>query len=415
MPSTSRSLATNDTFVIYSHSHGNAVGTYFASWPDLADAILKIPARNVVVLTMSCHSGYLAEALQAKRNLWEGRTKSGRNLIVLTSVSPDQSSGPSPEPGIGNPFTYAVTTAIQGAADGFSGRPKDGRIEMQEFVDYIRETANEHSRGQVHRPQAAGEYLPQAVLFPANLATHPGRIERFHLDGEHWTCIADGKPIGGLLLKPGGTGPFPAVILSHGLGGNAEGIMAAMGRQCVQWGFIAIATSYTHAGKPGRGRSDPTRMDFTQTGARPENIRRALVCLEILRQQKDVDTRRIAAYGHSMGAFVTIALGANTDQLAAAAITSGGIATEHYQRGSAPSAETAAQVRTPFLILQGANDTTVPPEASERLRQILDQNKVPNERHVFDGVGHNVPAERATEVRRLMREWFTRHGLLPPS
>lgn len=200
----SRSLATNDTFVIYSHSHGNAVGTYFASWPDLADAILKIPARNVVVLTMSCHSGYLAEALQAKRNLWEGRTNSGRNLIVLTSVSPEQSSGPSPEPGIGNPFTYAVTTAIQGAADGFSGRPKDGRIEMQEFVDYILKTANEHSRGQVHQPQAAGEYLPHAVLFPANLATPPGRIERFHLDGEHWTCIADGKPIGGLLFKPGG-------------------------------------------------------------------------------------------------------------------------------------------------------------------------------------------------------------------
>ena len=67
------------------------------------------------------------------------------------------------------------------------------------------------------------------------------------------------------------------------------------------------------------------------------------------------------------------------------------------------------------MILQGGTDTTVPPKSSERFQQVLDKNKVPNERHVFDGVGHNVPTERAAEVNRLMREWFTKHGVLLPA
>ena len=154
-------------------------------------------------------------------------------------------------------------------------------------------------------------------------------------------------------------------------------------------------------------------VDFSQAGARPENIRRALACLEILRQQTDVDPRRIAAYGHSMGAFVTIALTAvASDKIAAAAITAGGVMTAQYRAASAPTTNVAEEVRVPFLILQGALDNTVPPESSELFKQVLDKSKVPNERHLFEGVSHNLPGERADEVNHLIREWFTKHGVL---
>jgi dienelactone hydrolase len=239
------------------------------------------------------------------------------------------------------------------------------------------------------------------------------KIENFKLTGERWTCTADGEPLSGVLLRPESNGSFPAVILSHGLGGNAQMIAVARGREMVKWGMICIATDYTHAGKSGGGRAGRGEVVFSTAGARPENIRRALACLEILRQQNDVDPRRIAAYGHSMGAFVTIALtAAASDKIAAAAITAGGVVTDQYRAASAPPTQMAAQVRVPFLILQGATDTTVTPESSERFKQVLDGNKVPNERHVFEGVGHNLPGERTAEVNRLMREWFTRYGLL---
>ena len=263
-------------------------------------------------------------------------------------------------------------------------------------------------------------------------ATPRPRIENFRLSGEQWTCSADGKVLAGVLLRPEGKGPFPAIILSHGLGGSAQGIALSKGRELVKWGFVCIATDYTHAGQGGwRGGGDASRqrpglaggpdgarravgdMDFSQAGARPENIRRALACLEILCQQTDVDARHIAAYGHSMGAFVTIALAAAaSDRLAAAAITSGGVQIAAGSTAAAPTTTVAGAVRVPFLILQGAQDKTVPPESSALFKQMLDQNKVPTERHVFEGVGHNVPTERASEVNRLMREWFTRQGLL---
>ena len=239
------------------------------------------------------------------------------------------------------------------------------------------------------------------------------KIEGFQLNGEQWICTADGKPLSGMLLKPEGTGPFPAIILSHGLGGNAKMIVSARGSEMAKWGFICIATDYTHAGKGGGGRGGREGVDFSQAGARPENIRRGLACLEILRQRKDVDPKRIALYGHSMGAFVTIALAAAaSDKLAAAAITSGGIQIAKGSTAAAPTTNVAAQVRVPFLILQGATDTTVPPESSELFKQVLDKNKVPNERHVFDGVGHSVPTEWKDEVNRLMRDWFTKNGVV---
>ena len=244
------------------------------------------------------------------------------------------------------------------------------------------------------------------------------KIENFQRTGERWTCTADGRLLSGVLLKPEGKGPFAGIVLSHGLGGNAQNIARSRGTELVRAGFVCIATDYTHAGKgrgPAGGRANTSDVDFAQAGARPENIRRALACLEILRQQKEVDVHRLAAYGHSMGAFVTIALAAATDRLAAAAISSGGVQTTKASTSAAPTTNVAAQVRVPFLILQGALDQTVPPESSARFKQVLDENKVPNERRVFDDVGHNVPTERTEEMNCLLREWFTKYGVLHPT
>ncbi len=58
-----RTLGINDTFVMYSHSHGNRRGTFFAEWDEYASAILALPARNVVIFSMSCHSGNLTDTL----------------------------------------------------------------------------------------------------------------------------------------------------------------------------------------------------------------------------------------------------------------------------------------------------------------------------------------------------------------
>lgn len=231
-------------------------------------------------------------------------------------------------------------------------------------------------------------------------------IKNFKLEGERWTCEVDGTPLSGILIKPSGKGPFPAILINHGLGSNAEQFGRMKAKEFVQWGMVCIATDLTHARpQPGADRS--------QFGASAENLRRVKACLAILGTLPEVDAKRICVYGNSMGAFLTVGLAAEVPgQIAAAAISAGGIIT---QTGfPSPTVDVAKNIRTPFIILHGDKDTTVPPENSARLKEVLDQQKVPNERHVFPGVSHNLHGEKADEVYRLIKAWFTKQGVLKP-
>jgi dienelactone hydrolase len=173
-------------------------------------------------------------------------------------------------------------------------------------------------------------------------------------------------------------------------------------REMVKWGLVCIAPNYTHTGQGG---------DRSQFGASAENIRRASTCLDILRTLPEVDSTRLAAYGHSMGGFVTIGLASTkVDAVKAAAVTGSGISPQDGY--AAPSAKAAEKIRTPFLMLHGANDNIVRPVQSAALKQALDANKVPNDRLIADGQGHPIDQTMRDEVFRLVREWFVKQGVL---
>lgn len=264
------------------------------------------------------------------------------------------------------------------------------------------------------------------------------------IQGETWTCKdGDNAPLAGILLKPEGEGPFPAIIISHGMGGSAESFAMQKAREMVKWGFVCIGTNYTHAGRgeftgvrrPGQGSrpasgpasgiasaSGPASRPKGRAGvprdagASPENLRRARKCIEILKSLPYVDQKRICAYGNSMGAFLTVALAADAlEDIAAAAITAGGVRPGKITvQGAAasPTFQTAESIRCPFIIFHGTADGTVRPEMSAALKAILDKNNVPNERVLFEGVGHNAHADKADEFYSQMRDFFIQHGIL---
>jgi dienelactone hydrolase len=262
---------------------------------------------------------------------------------------------------------------------------------------------------------------PPAVPKPIGGTLPAIAITEFQRDGDRWTCRADGRPLSGFIAMPEGKGPFPAILISHGMGASAAQFGRMKAREFVRWGFVCIATDYTHArpGGPGDGRPPAPgerpvrRTDSSDFGASAENIWRARACLAVLRTLPEVDGKRLCAYGNSMGAFLTVGLAAaEPDALKAAAITAGGVV---EQEGfPAPSTVRAAKIRTPFLLLHGSRDQTVPASRSALLETTLKDRKTPCERKVFDGIGHGLHMEKAEEVNRLMREWFTRHGALMP-
>lgn len=218
----------------------------------------------------------------------------------------------------------------------------------------------------------------------------------FKLEGERFTFSDGGLKFQGILVKPTGKGPFPAILISHGLGSNGERFGRMKAREFVRQGYVCLAPDYAHSERDG------DRKDF---GASAENLKRAKKCLDLLEALPEVDAKRLYAYGNSMGAFLTVGLAAEEPKrLAAAAITAGGISP--VPGNPAPPRSQAAKIKVPLLILHGTKDTTVPPERSAGLETVLKDNKVPCERHLYEGVGHDLHTAKAAEVNGRMLAWF---------
>ena len=119
-----------------------------------------------------------------------------------------------------------------------------------------------------------------------------------------WRDAARARAIPVLLREPAGSGPAPAVILSHGLGGSREGL-AYLGRALAENGYLAI-----HLQHPGsddslwRGGGD--RMVGLAAGAL--NVQAALdrlldVSFTLDNLPRCADPERLAIAGHSFGAW----------------------------------------------------------------------------------------------------------------
>lgn len=229
--------------------------------------------------------------------------------------------------------------------------------------------------------------------------------------GARWTYQATvaGVPydLQGILLKPAGSGSFPAVIISHGGTGNATGYSLLIARTMVSWGLVCIATNYTHSsgvpiGAPGTS-ADP--------GASAANVLRARRLVEILRSVGYVDMTRVALHGHSLGAFVTSAVAAaHPDLFRAASHTAGGIRPD-FLDAPAPTESQIATIRAPYQIHHGSEDFVVPLLADQLLAAALAARGVDHELLVYPGVDH-VEVAVSTAVLDRIREWYRSKGVL---
>lgn len=205
-----------DTVLIYTHCHGRKAGFEEVQplgglvldlpvrrtmhrgtllWNEYAELFLRIRARNVLVLTMSCFSGGLIEYLNRPKvkALWKDRReKEGRNFLVLTSQNKDKKSPPIARGGeVINPFTYALSKAFAGEADGFrlergkpvkGGKP-DGKLTVGEVVDYVlyatENTKSERSwMKNIAKPQVTGSYHRDDVLLSRGETSGKGHQEK---------------------------------------------------------------------------------------------------------------------------------------------------------------------------------------------------------------------------------------------
>ena len=228
--------------------------------------------------------------------------------------------------------------------------------------------------------------------------------------GATWTLTGtlDGTSVDlqGILLKPRGRGPFPAVVLSHAAGGNAASYGHALGRVMRKWGLVCIATNYTHA----RGVPLGTPGTLLDQGASPANTLRAHAAVTVLARLGYVDVRRVAAHGHSMGAFVTTAFAAAYPaDVRVASHTAGGVLLDaiHVEAAPMPSVSDARRIQAPYQWHHGVRDFAVPFLFDRRFDGSL---TAPHEGHLYPRLGHGDIVEDP-EVLRRIRAWYAAHGL----
>lgn len=236
---------------------------------------------------------------------------------------------------------------------------------------------------------------------------HGQSLPGLSIVGTSFTYDAPDGQVTGIIRIPTGSGPFPAVLISHGKGGAAGGFSLQHANVLVNWGFACIGPNYTHQGS----NSNPADNE----GYCPENSRRARRCLDILASASSVDISRLALFGHSMGSFLTGGLsGEIPAQIKAACISAGGTSGTTDAGFASPATQEVQGITAPFLMFHGTADTTVPPSQSVNLRNILTGNGVPQKRLLYQGIGHDIVSTnvKQADIHAIMRAWFTLHGVL---
>jgi pimeloyl-ACP methyl ester carboxylesterase len=154
---------------------------------------------------------------------------------------------------------------------------------------------------------SSAQSIPKAIYTdPPADAAHPAGMVVLHIPSH-------GVLINGLLYRPSGAGPHPTLVICHGLPGNEKNLDLAQAVRRAGWN----AVTFNYRGSWG----SPGVFRFAQ------NLEDADAVLAYLRDPSnaaklEIDTKRIAIAGHSMGGWVTAQTAAHDRGLSGAILIS---------------------------------------------------------------------------------------------
>lgn len=198
------------------------------------------------------------------------------------------------------------------------------------------------------------------------------------------------------LLKPNGSGPFPAIVLHHQCGGlhNKGGPNRSMGtwaQAALRQGYVVLLIdSLSQRAVDSVCLGSKNGINF------PRGVRDAMQAADYLRTLPYVDKKRIAHVGFSWGAMVAL-LGSNSNWRAVLPGSEGFAATVALYPGcftikpntGAPPYETIQnRIDHPVLVLMGDKDIETPPDECLPKLQAAKEASLPVEWHVFPNATH---------------------------
>jgi dienelactone hydrolase len=178
----------------------------------------------------------------------------------------------------------------------------------------------------------------------------------------------DGKTMKGYLAwDDAKSGAKPGVLVIHEWWGLND-YTKMRTRQLAEMGYVAFAADMFGDGVTTR---DPKQAQEWSSGVGKTQglaAARAKAGLDVLKQQKGVDTKHLAAIGFCFGGTSVLRLAYSGEPLDAAVTFHGGLVV--------PTDDEAKAIKTHLLVLHGAEDGFIKPETIDGLRKTLDANNV---------------------------------------
>ncbi len=159
----------------------------------------KVKAKWKVLLTDSCHSGFVTSETRADNlnNLWQNLDK---NMFSLTASRDQERSFESPDFGGGHGvFTYYVVKGMEGEADD----DRDGQVTAVEMTEYVRKNVREATKGKQTPRSDRGSFDPEMLIayVPSYATAAPPPAPKFgtlifETNREEVEVFVDGKSAG---------------------------------------------------------------------------------------------------------------------------------------------------------------------------------------------------------------------------
>jgi carboxymethylenebutenolidase len=194
-------------------------------------------------------------------------------------------------------------------------------------------------------------------------------------DGKSVSYKSGDETVQGMLYKPAGNGPFPALVVIHEWWGLNDWVKEQASKLADE-GYVALAVDLYR----GKVATTPEMAHEIMRGVPEDRAKRDLhAAVEFLKSQPDVKKGRIGSIGWCMGGGYALDVALQEPDLAATVINYGHLATD---------TEALKKINAPILGLFGAQDHGITPDDVHKFEQALKQLGKKVEIKIYDDAGH---------------------------
>jgi uncharacterized protein len=206
----------------------------------------------------------------------------------------------------------------------------------------------------------------------------------------------NGETVPAVFLLPHRTDPSaPAVLLLHGFNLKKEHMADTIGKELQSKGIGSLALDLPFHGERSTGYFAPPKNPLKLMNRWRAAQHECRLALQFLREHPQIDGKRLALVGFSLGAFLGLKVAVDETYLRAVVLAAGGDLPSYIPfvdmiRKVANPLQWVRQLgERPLLMMHGCQDTIIPPELADRLFNAANE---PKQILWFDS-GHILPLE----------------------